>query len=359
MSKKEDKRERVNTRTQIPNYWAYVIRFALVLFIYNIIASLITAGIGALIIFAFKMELSALSAFIFLIISLVVSLLLSLIFTTLRLRNDARSFMQINNALDEMTKGNFDINLRIVSREEYMTEIANKINLVAKELGSVPILKQDFIRTFSHEFKTPLSAIQGYSELLLKDKSLSEEDKEKCYQIILQQAEWLTNLANSTLTLSNLENQNISFDRENFYLDEEISESALLLYSEVEKKNIDVDINVSHIEVYGPKDVTKDLWTNLMTNAVKYSKENGHIKIFSHETNDEYEIVFSDDGVGISKEALPHIFDSYYQENSAASNKGIGLGLSICKRICDANGWSITVGSIKNKGSSFTVHIPK
>ncbi|MCD8209276.1 MAG: HAMP domain-containing histidine kinase [Coprobacillus sp.] len=361
MSKKEKKSKENKEKIKInnPHYVEYILRTGLALFIYNIISSAITLGIAAIIIFGFHLEFGVLGAFLLLLFSLIVSLLISALITTLRLRTSARAITDIRDALNQMTRGNFDINLKITSREEYLTDIAEQINTVAKELSSTTILKQDFIRNFSHEFKTPIAAIKGYSELLLKDKTLSEEDKEKYLHIIMDQADWLSNLANMTLMQSNLESQNIILNKEDVYLDEQIGEAALLLYQQVEYKKISVDINVGHILVNASKDLTKDLWNNLFTNEVKYTGIEGHIRVYTEEWDDEYRVIFADNGIGISEEALPHIFDSYYQEAGNTSNRGIGLGLSICKGICNLHGWTITADSIKNKGSTFIVHIPK
>ncbi len=362
MSKKEKKTKKEDNnkiRIDNPHYVQYIIRTGLVLFIYNIISSAITLGIAAIIIFGFHLEFGVLGAFLLLLFSLIVALLLSALITTFRLRTSARAITDIRDALDQMTRGNFDINLKLVTREEYLTDIAEQINTVAKELGSTTILKQDFIRNFSHEFKTPIAAIKGYSELLLKDKTLSEEDKEKYFRIIMDQADWLSNLANMTLLESNLESQNIVLNKEDVYLDEEIGEAALLLYQQVEYKKISVDMNVGHILVSASKNITKDLWNNLFANEVKYTGIEGHIRVYTEEWDDEYRVIFSDNGIGISEEALPHIFDSYYQEAGNSKNRGIGLGLSICRGICNLHGWTITADSIKGKGSTFIVHIPK
>ncbi|MCD8194945.1 MAG: HAMP domain-containing histidine kinase [Coprobacillus sp.] len=335
------------------------LRFGLILFVYNIIATAVVIGIAALVVFGFNLEFSPVAGFIFLIVALVIDMIISFTLTSIAMYRSNLDIERIKQALNQMMEGDYNINLKLRTRSRPFKEIAEMINDLAKELDSVSILKRDFTKNFSHEFKTPIASIKGYTELLLEDKHLSDEERNKYYSIIVEQTEFLANLANSTLLLSNLESSNIVIDKVDLYIDEEIEEIALLSYSDVEAKNIEVDIELDHWIVNASKDLFQDLWMNLINNAIKYTKVDGHIKIRSEEDDSEIRISILDDGVGISEESLPHIFETYYQERQPGSNKGIGLGLSICKQICDAFGWDIEAKSKKGMGSTFTVHIPK
>ncbi len=335
------------------------IRFGLLLFVYNIIATVVTIGISAAVIFGFNLEFSVVAGFIFLIIALIVDMIISFSLTSVAMYRSNANIEKIKKALNDMMEGNYNVNLELHTRSRPFKDIAALINDLGKELDSVSILKRDFTKNFSHEFKTPIASIKGYTELLLEDKHLTDEERNKYYAIIVEQTEFLANLANSTLLLSNLESSNIVIDKEDLYIDEQIEEIALLSYSDVESKNIEVDIDLDHWVVKASKDLFQDLWMNLINNAIKYTNIDGHIKIRDEEDENEIRISILDDGVGISEEALPHIFETYYQERQPGSNKGIGLGLSICKQICDAFGWSIEAKSKKQMGSTFTIHIPK
>ncbi|MCD8204043.1 MAG: HAMP domain-containing histidine kinase [Coprobacillus sp.] len=334
-------------------------RFGFILFLFVVITMAITLGITAIFLFGRDREYAALDIFIILVVALVVDMILSFIITAIMLRNNQKNTEQISQALDKLANGDFDIHIELVRAARPIKRMADRLNEIAKELDSVSILKQDYIRDFSHEFKTPIAAIQGYAELLLKDKTLSEKDKEKYFQIIIDETEYLAKLANSSLLLSDLESQNIAISKDTYYIDEQIEECALLLYQDVEFKNIEVDIDVSHVLLEASKDLTRELWINLISNAVKYTDPNGHIKIYSYETEEKFVICVSDDGIGISQDALPHIFESYYREKNEKVSKGSGLGLSICKKICEGQGWDITVSSKKGEGSIFSIIIPK
>lgn len=291
--------------------------------------------------------------------ALLISVIVSTFLTYLSMKKENKLVAEIDEALDKISNGDFNVRLNLTEHDPYLDKTIAKFNSVIEELNSVAILKNDFIRNFSHEFKTPISSIKGFSELLYRNKNLSEEDKEKYCRIINEESARLANLANMTLLLGKFDAQNIVVDKETFFVDEQIEECALILYSEVERKSIDVQTSLMHFSVFASKELLKELWLNLFSNAVKYTERNGHISILSYETPSEYVISFKDDGIGIEKSAIKNIFNAYYRENTSRSGDGIGLGLAICKRITELHGWEISVNSEKGKGSVFSVIIPR
>ncbi len=340
------------------NKFSYSVRMALVIFACYIGASFITLCVAALV-GASGIDLGAFAPFVLIGTVLFACAIIASVMTFVQTRATSKSMTQITEALNKMANGDFSSHLEIKSHERYMEEIAENINKVMAELNSATLLKKDFIRNFSHEFKTPIASIKGFSELLCRDKTLSEEEKEKYYRIICEESTRLSNLAGMTLMLSKLQSQTITPDKEGFFVDEQIEECALLLYGEVERKNLDVQIDVGHIFVYASRELLKELWINLFSNAIKYTNDGGNIKIHSYETTSEHIIAFADDGIGITAEAKKHIFDEYFQENTSRLGNGIGLGLAICKKITDLNGWDISVTSQVGQGSIFEIHIPK
>ncbi len=341
------------------NNWRSFVSLSIALFFAYVLASLITLAIAFVIVFVTEIDFGRAGFFIFLAILLLSCTILAFILTAIRMRASSKAMAQIMDCLNKMAGGDFSSEININTRFDYLNEIADNLNVVVRELNSTVILKQDFIKNFSHEFKTPIASVHGFSGILKNDKTLSEEQREKYVNIIYDESERLYNLADKTLLLSNLEAQNITLDKEEFFIDEQIEECAIQLYEEAEKKNLDVNIDVSHFSCNASKTLLKELWLNLFSNAIKYTDENGHIKIYSYETETTFAVCFQDDGIGIGDEAKKHIFDEYYQEDSSHVGKGIGLGLSICKRITDMHGWDLTAVSQKGQGSIFTVFIKK
>ncbi len=337
----------------------YSLKRILSIFICNLVAGMLTFLAVFLVMYFTPSEPTRATFIIVMAVALATMAVVACVFSFLQTRSSSKAMKQIQDCLNKMADGDFSTELKVSSTEEYLNEIADSINVVEKELNSTTLLKNDFIRNFSHEFKTPIASIQGFAEILCTNDDLSKEDTDKYHKIILEESKRLTQLESSTLLINSLDSQQIAVEKEEFHVDQQIEECALQLYQQVEEKNIEVKIEVEHFPCYGSKSLLKELWLNLFSNAVKYTDKNGHIWVHSYENADEFVVCFQDDGCGISAEGKKHIFDEYYREEKARKEKGMGLGLSICKRIVDIHGWKIDVVSEENQGTVFSVHIPK
>ena len=338
-------------------HFNFFLRMTLLIFASCVLSSfIIICFYGVLIIFDVKV--GRIAPFLLVFITLCASSILAGILTSYRMKNLTRTFDQIKKCFSNVAQGDFSSRINIKVKDEFINELIENLNTVITELNSVAILKNDFVRNFSHEFKTPIVSIKGFSEILCKDKSLSEEEKERYYNIIREESERLSKLANMTLLLGKLDSQSLVVNKETFFVDEQIEECALSLHPLISQKQIEVEIDLAHTTCFGSKELLKELWLNILSNAIKYTNENGAIKIYSYQDENDLTICIKDNGIGISKEALPHIFDEYYQESNTSANKGIGLGLSICKRIADMHGFKLNVTSQIGVGSIFSVNIP-
>ncbi|WP_195989323.1 HAMP domain-containing sensor histidine kinase [Clostridium sp. D53t1_180928_C8] len=218
-------------------------------------------------------------------------------------------------------------------------------------------MRSEFVANVSHELKTPLTSIKGFSETLrYVDDS---ETKNKFLNIIDKEAERLTNLINDILILSNIENLH-KMENSNFSPKEVIENIIDIVRKQAEKSFIKIDfINDFNGEIVGSKDKFHQLALNLIENAIKYSKENGHVKIIIT-TNDGYFILkVVDDGIGIPKNDIPRIFERFYRVDKSRSTRGTGLGLAIVKHIVKLFNGDIIVNSKVGVGSTFTVKIKR
>lgn len=338
------------------NRFRYTLRLSFIIYSVNFLSGLITFLL-VLILSVCGIQVGALAPLVLALLVLASCLIIAFIFSYFQTRNAAKSMVELDAFLDKIASGDFTARLSLNSKKEYERRLSEKLNLMASELDSISILKNDFVRNFSHEFKTPIASIKGFSELLCQNNQLSEEEKEKYLNIIKEESNRLTLLAEKTLLFSKIQSQNVVINKEEYFVDEQIEECAMQLFKEVEQKNIQVDIDLSHKKILGSKELCKELWLNLFSNAVKYTKENGKIRIFDYETSEGMTISFQDNGIGIKEEARKHIFDEYYQENPL--NNGIGVGLAICHKITDLHNWKISVSSKENEGSVFSVLIPE
>ncbi len=338
-------------------HFNYFIKITLLIFTSCLMSNLTILGFTAMLI-VLKVNLGRVAPLLVIFITLCASTILAAVFTAFRMKNLTKAVEETKKCMAKVAQGDFTSKITVKTKDDVINEMIDSINKVISELNSVAILKNDFVRNFSHEFKTPIVSIKGFSEILCNDKTLPEEEKIKYYNIIKEESERLSKLANMTLLLSKLDSQNLVIDKETFYVDEQIEECALQLNGDISEKEIDVEIDLAHTSCFASKELLKELWLNLLSNAVKYTNEKGLIKIYSYQGENDTTICIKDNGIGISEEALPHIFDEYYQESNTYTRKGIGLGLAICKRIVDMHGWKIDIASQVGVGSIFSVHIP-
>lgn len=234
----------------------------------------------------------------------------------------------------------------------------NNFNKLEEELKKSNTLQDEFVNNYSHEFKTPITSIKGFAEILLED-DLDEKTKKKYLKIIIEESEKLTSLANSSILLTKLNSQGIIPNKKNYSLDEQIRKNIILLEPEINKKKIDLTCNLEEVNYFGSEEIMEHLWMNLINNAIKYTPEGGTISV--NLRNYKETIIFSviDSGIGMTKEEVSQIFNKFYQVDKSKTTKGLGLGLTIASRIVELVEGKIKVESEPGKGSIFTVTLYK
>lgn len=218
-------------------------------------------------------------------------------------------------------------------------------------------MRSEFVANVSHELKTPVTSIKGFSETL-KDVE-DAETREKFLNIIIEESERLTRLIDDILTLSNIESDGIS-NKEEFNPEEEIEIAYNLLNTIAKKKNIELTKDtIKSCKLLGDRFRFRQMVINLADNAIKYTEENGKVEIRSYIENGLYIIKIIDNGVGIPKEDIGRVFERFYRVDKARSRKkgGTGLGLAIVKHIVKSFKGEILLDSKEGIGSTFTVKI--
>ena len=253
---------------------------------------------------------------------------------TSRINKEANN---LRKTLSGIANGDYSQKYEPIEKYYIFSESVDDFNKMIDALNSTAVLQKNFASNFSHEFKTPIVSVKGYAELLMQNKTLSEEEKHKYLKIIIDESERLSKLASATLLISRLDAKKYVENLTDIRIDEQIEECVLLLDKEFEKLNIDVSLGLQPFTLKGNADLLKEVWINLLTNAIKYNREGGKISVKSR-----------------IKEQM-HAFDNYYQGNGAESSKGSGLGLSIARRIVELSGGEILLTSKKDVGSTFTV----
>lgn len=260
-------------------------------------------------------------------------------------------------AIEKVANGNFNIQLNTENAGPF-TDVYENFNKMCRELNSIQTLRNDFINNFSHEFKTPLTSIKGFAELLQKS-NISEEEKKQFLKIIIDETSRLVKMANDSILFTKLNTQSIIYNKKPFSLDEQIRQCAILLSPQWTSKNINLNLNLEHVIFNGNKDLMKHVWINLIDNAIKYTPTGGRITINLNKSNNGIIFVISDTGEGIKKEIIQHIFEPYFQNKTENSINGLGLGLSVVKRIIELCNGEIQIDSSEELGTTFRIWLPK
>ena len=258
---------------------------------------------------------------------------------------------RLTNATEKIAKGDFDIDIRSNRKDEIGTLI-HSFNTMAGELRSIEMLRNDFISDISHEFKTPLTSIEGYTKLL---KICDDEEKEEYIDIITEETRRLSILATSILTLNKIENENIPNSIESFSMDEGIRKAIVLLENEWLEKDIEFEIDLEDIDYKGNENLMYQVWINLIHNAIKFSNERGTIEVNLYKEDNNIVFSLKDNGQGISHEDQGRVFEKFYKTDKSRSADGNGLGLSIVKRIVDIHGGYLAIESEIDKGTEIII----
>ena len=283
-----------------------------------------------------------------------ISMLVALGFSLLVSKWIFKPIKDLRGAMEKVADGDFEVRLTDNSNSKEIGEVYLGFNLMAHELGTTEMLQRDFTSNVSHEFKTPIAAIEGYSTLLQGGDNLTE-DQRQYVDKILYNTDRLGNLVGNILLLSKLENQTIETNQKLYLLDEQIRESLLGLEPMWMERNIDFEVELEGIKYYGNEGLMRHVWDNLISNAIKFSPEGGQVKLGLTKSEGIITFTVEDRGPGIPDEAKKRIFDKFYQHDNSREQQGHGLGLPLAKRIITLCGGKIEVTDRDGGGAIFTV----
>lgn len=265
--------------------------------------------------------------------------------------------MKLGDAMRKVAGGDFSVRLDCTSKIRDVREVYGSFNTMVKELGNTETLQTDFVSNVSHEFKTPINAIEGYASLL-QDSQLTDEQKNAYIDKIIFNTRRLSDLVGNILLLSKVNNQTISLKASTFRLDEQVRQSILALESKWEKKEIEFDIDLDEIEYTGYENLLSHVWLNLIDNAVKFSPQNGQIRIRLKQLAGSVTFSIWDNGLPIPEADIDRIFNKFYQGDNSHASEGNGLGLALVRKIVAAAHGTINVTSSEDAGTEFVVALP-
>lgn len=262
---------------------------------------------------------------------------------------------RLNDAMNEVAKGNFDIQIESRGYDE-LSQLTHRFNEMTAELKSNEYLSKDFARNVSHEFKTPLSGLRGYAELIEQE---SQDDAIKDYaKIIVSEADRLAKLSSGLLQLSLLESTERISCTDSFMPSEQIRGVLITSLFKIEEKKLELDVDCEDFTFKSNEKLVYQVWQNLIGNAIKFTGENGKITIRLKKCEDGLQFEVSDSGIGIESDTIEKIFDLFVVGNKHRSEESNGIGLTLTKKIVDKLGGTIGATSKVGEGTTFFVTIP-
>ena len=260
-------------------------------------------------------------------------------------------------AMKEVAGGDFHIEMQTDSKIDELRELYDNFNRMVRELNSTETLQTDFISSVSHEFKTPINAIEGYAALL-QEQDLTPDEQRQYVEKILFNTRRLSTLTGNILLLSKLSSQSIRPRRTTFRLDEQIRQAVLALEQKWEDKDLDLDVDLERTTFTGYEALLLHIWTNLIDNAVKFDPHGGLLRLRLYQPDEHLLFTIEDSGPGIAAGDEERIFAKFYQSDTSREAEGNGLGLALVKKIVELNGGSVRAENLPQGGCRFTVRLP-
>ncbi len=294
-----------------------------------------------------------------LIIMSLVMILSSFVLSFLYSRQLSKPIIEMNNEADKLALGNFDVHFEQSSGSRELDELGEKLNHAASELSKVDSLRNELIANVSHDLRTPLTLITGYSEMM---RDLPGENTAENLNIIIDESKRLSQIVNDVLDISKYQSGDLTLNKDEFCLTDEIEAIRDRISAFTSSNGYKISfIHDGDVFVFADKSAISRVMYNLISNAINYTGTiDKSIEIVQTTADSEVRIDVIDHGNGIDQDELPYVFDRYYRskEQHVRSVIGTGLGLSIVKTILSAHEARFGVSSSPGKGSDFWFSLP-
>lgn len=294
---------------------------------------------------------------------LIISLILAGVFVMLLItfsgvyfiRSILRPVQQVSAGAKQIARGDFDVRIE-KARNDELGQLVDSINDMAGELVATERMKNDFISSVSHELRTPLTAIKGWAETL--QGGADPETTEKGMGIIIRESERLSGLVEELLDFSRLQSGHMRLTVTRLDILAELDE-AVYLFTErarTESKQLDYEENAVLSPVYGDVDRLRQVFVNIIDNALKYTEAGGTISVSASEADGMVQVLIRDTGCGIPAEHLSNVKKKFYKANQLV--RGSGIGLAVADEIVAMHGGSLTLESQVGVGTGVTISLP-
>ncbi|MFZ5988890.1 MAG: HAMP domain-containing sensor histidine kinase [Bacillota bacterium] len=296
------------------------------------------------------------------IISVVFALAISLAICYFITKRIAKPIQDLTEASIAVVGGNRKVKVYTNTDFKEFNQLAGTFNYMLKKLDENEKRMKDFVANVSHELKSPITSLKGFTEALIDGKGKTEERTQRFLNIMNKEADRLSKLVDNLLILCKSDSK-ISIEPQRINIKDVIDEVLLSFETKVLEKSISINIvdNAKKPYVIADSSSLKQILINLLDNTIKYSPQNSMASILISESADKIKISITDNGPGIPKEDIPYIWDRFYRVDKARSREtgGTGLGLAIVKELVEKNGGIVDVTSHIDKGTTFSFELPR
>ncbi|MBR3961108.1 MAG: HAMP domain-containing histidine kinase [Clostridia bacterium] len=268
-----------------------------------------------------------------------------------------RPIRKVSLMAKNIAAGNFDTDVSISGNNE-IGELCDSINYMANELKSADSMKNDFISSVSHELRTPLTAIRGWGETAKMSIGYDEEIVSKGLDVVLRESERLSSLVEELLDFSRMQNGALQLNMRLFSLSEVISEVADIYNELANQQKIDIEFPVSRTDslIFGDRDRIKQVFINIIDNAIKYTEAGGQVLIEQLEEDGVARITVKDTGIGIPAQDIDRVKEKFFKSNKTV--RGSGIGLAVADEIIKQHKGLLFLESTEGVGTTVTIALP-
>ena len=265
---------------------------------------------------------------------------------------------RISRATRKIAAGEYSERVPVSNRFDEISELSQSINYMTEEIARTDRVKNDFISTVSHELRTPLTAIKGWTETLIEINESEDQTLRDGLKVILNESERLYLMVEELLDFSRMESGRMTLRRQKLDVLAELEEAVVVLRDRAarEGKTISFESPEQPAVVDGDPDRIKQVFVNVIDNALKYTQAGGRIRVVADFENGFLRLTVADNGCGIPAAALPHVKEKFYKANVSA--KGSGIGLAVCDEIVALHGGTLAISSTEGEGTAVEIRLP-
>ena len=271
------------------------------------------------------------------------------------IRSIIRPIKQISATTKKFAKGDFSVRIDSQSHDE-IGDLCASINQMADELSNTENMKNEFISSVSHELRTPLTAIKGWAETMCMDTD--PDTIQRGVHVIVNETERLSEMVEELLDFSRMQSGRFSLQCATMDILAELGDAVLIYEEKARKENIRIIYQEPEMLpfVYGDKNRIRQVFINVIDNAIKYSNPGSTITVSAEEVGNMIQVTVTDNGVGISEADLPHVKTKFFKANH--TRRGSGIGLAVADEIISMHGGRLDITSELNVGTNVTITLP-